>query len=310
LFILISPSRPLQHLRPCRRKPPPSTTVASRTRRGPGTANEIGQLLMAHSCNTPAVAIALARRLLAGYSQAARRLDPGREAANAVPKLHMGPVIRRRRSPLLPGRQEALLSGPDRPCILHPRPMCHLPRCGNLPSSSIHIAYTNPSLAAISQSPTITCSPIAIPSLSIHTAIALPNASCPPPATGSLPTRPTPHTRPRPFAMPCNPPRPLLVETAFCPLPRSLLHIPRPTEPIAPHRDRQVPSPHNDPSPTANLRTHLLSLSQYTHVRTRARTRRCQPTPPPSRLATYQARVTQSPPRARCSAYLPTCQLT
>jgi hypothetical protein len=212
-----------------------------------------------------------------------------------------------------PARQEAFLPALTGPASSTLDPMCHLPRCGNLPSSSIHIAPTNPSLAAISQSPTITCSPIAIPPL-------LPSPS---PTRHALHSRQGPclhalhglhalTTAPssRPFAMPCNPPRPLLVETVFCPLPRSLLHIPRPTEPIAPHRDRQVPSPHNDPSPTANLRTHLLSLSQHTHVRTRARTRRCQPTPPPSRLATYQARVTQSPPRARCSAYLPTCQLT
>jgi hypothetical protein len=103
----------------------------------------------------------------------------------------------------------------------------------------------------------------------------------------------------RPFAMPCNPPRPLLVETVFCPLPRSLLHIPRPTEPIAPHRDRQVPSPHNDPSPTANLRTHLLSLSQ--HTRTHACTHTTLPTYP-----------TPKPPRnlpSPCDAIPPSCSL-
>jgi hypothetical protein len=104
-------------------------SVASRTRRGPGTANEIGQLLMAHSCNTPAVAIALARRLRAGYSQAARRLDPGLDAANAanaVPKHEHGPrrgapMIGRRRSPLLPGPPRGLPACPDWTCILHPR---------------------------------------------------------------------------------------------------------------------------------------------------------------------------------------------
>jgi hypothetical protein len=278
-----------------------SSQTPTRTRRGPGTANEIGQQLMAHSCNTPAVAIALARRLLAGYSQAIHRLPAGLTLAAKPPmpspNMHMGPVIRRRRSPLLPGRQEALLRGPHWPawtCILHPHPMCHLPRCGNLPSSSIHIAYTNPSLAAISQSPAIACSPIAIPQ-------PLPSPS---PTRHALhsPQGPclhalhrTSHTRPRPFAMPCNPPRPLLDETAFCPLPRSLLHIPRPTEHIAPHRDRQVPSPspHNRPSAHPQTYAPTSSLFHNTHVRT----------PPPARLATYQACVTQSPPRARCSAY-------
>jgi hypothetical protein len=257
------------------------------------------------------------RGLIAGCAQAARRLDPGRDAANAVPKHAHGPGDSPPplSAPARPPRGFAewpwvALTGPDRPCILHPHPMCHLPRCGNLPSSSIHIAYTNPSLAAISQSPTITCSPIAIPSLSIHTAMALPNASCPPPATGSLPIRPpwpTPHTRPRPFAMPCNPPRPLLDETAFCPLPRSLLHIPRPTEPIAPHRDRQVPS---IPSPHTNPRAHPqtyaptnLSLTQHTYAPAHAHTTLPTYLPHPARLATYQACVTQSPPRARCGAY-------
>jgi hypothetical protein len=191
-------------------------------------------------------------------------------------------------------------SGPDRPCILHPHPMCHLPQCGNLPSSSIHIAYTNPSLAAISQSPTITCSPIAIPSLSIHTAIALPTASCPPPATGSLPTRhtrPTPHSRPRPFAMPCNPRARFSLKPHFvrchahcC----TFLVLQNPS-----HRIEIVRSHSHQPqSPPANLRTHL-SLSHNTRTHPRTHTRRCQPTPP-------------KPPRnlpILCDAIPPSCSL-
>jgi hypothetical protein len=54
-----------------------ASIVAGRTRRGPASANEIGQLLMAHSCNTPAVAIALARRPFAGCSQVPAGLTLG-----------------------------------------------------------------------------------------------------------------------------------------------------------------------------------------------------------------------------------------
>jgi hypothetical protein len=215
----------------------------------------------------------------------------------------VGPVIRRRRSPLLPGRQEALLlalTGPDWPVssTLIPCVIC-LDAAIYLVHLSILPTLTHPSLQYHNHPQSPARLSLSHRSASA-TAIALPTASCPPPATGSLPTRhtrPTPHSRPRPFAMPCNPRarfslKPLLVRChAHC---CTFLVLQNPS-----HRIEIVRSHSHQPqSPPANLRTHLLSLTTYTahtYAPARARTHDAANLPHPARLATYQACVTQPP---------------